>query len=66
MARYIIGKSQIKRLLEGKSIQDIHGRNYCAGGNLKEVLQKLDEYNLYDKYEVIFENGEIDIVKKEN
>lgn len=64
MAKYILTKLQIKRLLDGKHVMDGHGRKFVAGDNIKEVLQKLDEYNLYDKFEVIVENGQLDMRKK--
>lgn len=64
MAKYILGKPQIKRLLEGKTVMDGHGRKFYAGDNIKEVLQKLDEYNLYDQFEVVIENGSFDMRKK--
>lgn len=64
MARYILGKLQIKRLLEGKFVVDERGRKFVAGDNIKEVLQKLDELNLYDKFEVFIENGQFDMRKK--
>ena len=64
MARYILGKPQIKRLLEGKTVMDGRGRKFIAGDNIKEVLQMLDEHNLYDKFEVVIENGQFDMRKK--
>lgn len=64
MARYILGKPQIKRLLEGKTVMDGHGRKFCVGDDIKEVLQMLDNYNLYDKFEVYIENGKLDMRKK--
>lgn len=64
MARYILGKLQIKRLLDGKHVMDGHGRKFIAGNNIKEVLQVIDERNLYDEYEVFIENGGFDMRKK--
>lgn len=64
MSNYILGKPQIKRLLEGKTVMDGHGRKFCAGDNIKQVLQMLDEHNLYDKFEVVIENGVFDMRKK--
>ena len=64
MSKYIFGKPQIKRLLEGKTVMDGHGRKYVAGDNVKEVLEMLDKYNLYDKFEVFIENGQFDVRKK--
>lgn len=64
MSRYILGKPQIKRLLEGKHVMDGHGRKFIVGDNIKEVLRTLDEYNLYDKFEVYIKNGKLDIRKK--
>lgn len=64
MARYILGKLQIKRLLDGKHVMDGHGRKFIAGDNIKEVLQKIDECDLYDIFEVFIENGGMDMRKK--
>jgi hypothetical protein len=64
MSKYTLGKPQIKRLLEGKHVMDGHGRKFIAGDNIKEVLQTLDSYNLYDKFEVYIENGKFDMRKK--
>ena len=64
MSKYILGKPQIKRLLEGKTVMDGHGRKFVAGDNIKEVLQTLDDYNAYDKFEVVIEDGKFDMRKK--
>lgn len=64
MSKYILGKPQIKRLLEGKTVMDGHGRKFVAGYNIKEVLQTLDDYNAYDKFEVVIEDGKFDMRKK--
>lgn len=65
MAKYILNKHQIKRLIDGKHVIDGHGRKLIAGENVKGVLQKIDENNLYDKLKVVIENGELDILKNE-
>lgn len=66
MGRYIIGKPQIKRLLEGKPVTDGAGRKFIAKGKVMEALQMIVDYNLFKKYEVILlEDGFIDIQKKE-
>lgn len=65
MAKYILSKLQIKRLIDGKHVVDGHGRKLIAGENVKEILSKIDDSNLYDKFDVIIENGGFDIVKKE-
>ena len=64
MARYILSKNQIKRLIDGKSVIDGHGRKFVAGKELKETLQLIDKHNLYEKFVVLIENGEMDILKK--
>ena len=64
MSKYILGKPQIKRLLEGKTVMDGHGRKFVAGDNIKEVLQTLDDYNAYDKFEVVIEDGKFDMRNK--
>lgn len=65
MGRYKLGKTQVKRLLDGGYVMDGHGRKYKAEKNLKEVLQTIDELDAYDKYDLIIENGEFDLVRKE-
>ena len=42
MAKYILNKHQIKRLIDGKHVIDGHGRKLIAGENVKGVLQKID------------------------
>lgn len=64
MAKYILNKPQIKRLLDGNYVVDGCGRKFCASENIKEVLRVLDERNLYDKFNVVIENGIFDIEKK--
>ena len=64
MSKYILGKPQIKRLLEGKTVMDGNGRKFVAGDNIKEVLQTLDDYNAYDIFEVVIEDGKFDMRKK--
>lgn len=64
MAKYILGKLQIKRLLDGKYVMDGRGRKFIIGDNIKEVLQKIDECDLYDKYEIFVENDGIYIREK--
>jgi len=64
MAKYILSKHQIKRLIDGKEVVDGHGRKYFVKGNSMEVLKMIDERNLYDKFTVTVENGEMDIVQK--
>lgn len=62
--RYRLTKTQVKRLIDGKYVTDGSGRKYAAGDNMKEVLQILDEKDLYDKFDVIIEDGKFDLVKK--
>lgn len=65
MSRYRLGKMQIKRLLEGKPVMDGHGRKFLATENVKEILKRIDDSNLYSKVDVMVENGGLDIVFKE-
>ena len=65
MTRHILNKYQIKRLIDGKEVIDSRGRKFIAGENIKELLRKINEYDLYDQYEVIIENNGMDIRKKE-
>ena len=60
MAKYILSKYQIQRLIDGKEIIDSSGRKFVASESVKELLSKVD----CEKYEVIFENRELDIRKK--
>lgn len=60
MAKYILNKYQIKRLIEGKEIIDSRGRKFVASVALRERLSKLD----HEKYEIVFENGELAIRDK--
>ena len=60
MAKYILSKYQIQRLVDGKEIIDSKGRKFLASESVKEQLSKLD----YKKHEVVFENGELAIRKK--
>lgn len=62
--KYILTKTQITGLLLDKPVIDGRGRKFKVGDNVKEILQMLVENNLLDKYQVIIENGEIDIVEK--
>ena len=64
MAKYILTKLQIKRLINDKPVIDGRGIKLFASCNVKDVLKKIDELNLYDKCDVVLENGQIDIVKK--
>lgn len=60
MAKYILNKYQIKRLIDGKAIVDSRGRKFLASESVKEQLSKLD----CEKYEVVFENRELAIRDK--
>lgn len=60
MAKYILNKYQIQRLIDGKEIIDSMGRKFLASESVKEQLSKLD----CEKYEVVFENGELGFRKK--
>jgi hypothetical protein len=60
MAKYILSKYQIQRLVDGKEIIDSNGRKFLASESVKEQLSKLD----CEKYEVVFENGELGFRKK--
>lgn len=62
--KYRLTKTQVKRLLDGNYVVDGSGRKFYAGKNIKEVLQKLDELNAYDKFDAIIEDGKFDLVKK--
>lgn len=52
--RYRLDKNQIKTLLNGKPLS-AGKRKILVGGEVKEALKKIDSYNLYDKFEVIFD-----------
>ena len=61
--RYKLTKLQIKRLIDGKPV--INGRQKLyADSKVKDALKAFDERNMYDKYDVILENGGIDIREK--
>lgn len=60
MAKYVLTKYQIQRLIDGKAIADSRGRKFLASESVKEQLSKLD----CEKYEVVFENGELAIRDK--
>lgn len=64
MARYRVGKAQVKRLLEGKFVTDGEGRNYVTTGELKEFLQMIDDRDLYDRLDLFLENGVMDYEMK--
>ena len=64
MARYKLSKAQIKRLLEDKPVVDGHGIKYLASPEVKARLQRFDEDNLYDKLNVIMDNGALSIEDK--
>ena len=64
MAKYILSKYQIKRLIEGKEVVDSSGKKYVASEKMKALLNKFDSMDVYEEYEVVFENGSIDIRKK--
>lgn len=64
MAKYILKKPQIKRLIEGKPVTDGYGLKYVVGPKVKELLQMINDHDLYDEFSVIIENGGIDIVQK--
>ena len=64
MARYILTKLQIKRLIDDKPVIDGRGTKLFASGNVKDVLKKIDKLNLYNKFDVVLENGQIDIAEK--
>lgn len=59
-----LNKKQITGLLLDKPVVDGHGRKFKVGDNVKEILQMLVDDNLLDKYQVVVENGEIDVVEK--
>ena len=65
MGRYKLGKPQIKRLLDGKSVMDGHGMHFYANDEVKYYLHKIHDNDLYDKFDVIIEGGVVDILKKE-
>ena len=60
MAKYILNKYQIQRLIDGKEVVNNMGRKFIASESVKELLSKVD----CEKYEVLFENGELDIRRK--
>ena len=66
MTKYKLGKPQIKRLIEGKSVMDGHGRHFYANDDVKDYLHKIHDNNLYDRFDVILEDGGLDIVKKQD
>lgn len=56
-------KTQIKMLIEGKTISD--GRlKYAADENLKKALRLIDERAAYHLLDVIVENGYINVTEK--
>ncbi|WP_455649242.1 hypothetical protein [Enterocloster citroniae] len=56
-------KTQIKMLIEGKTISD--GRlKYAADENLKKALRLIDESDAYHLLDVIVENGYISVAEK--
>ncbi|WP_373262207.1 hypothetical protein [Hungatella hathewayi] len=56
-------KTQIKMLIEGKTISD--GRlKYAADENLKKALRLIDERDAYHLLDVIVENGCISVTEK--
>lgn len=56
-------KTQIKMLIEGKTISD--GRlKYAADENLKKALRLIDERDAYHLLDVIVENGYINVTEK--
>ena len=62
--KYRLTKLQIKRLIEGKPV--INGRQKLyADDKVKDALKTFDERNLYDKYDVILEDGGLDIKEKQ-
>lgn len=63
MAKYILNKFQIKRLINGQYVVDGHGRKFFAGNEIKELLSLIDENNLYKRFDVTIEDGQIDFVK---
>lgn len=65
MAKYVLTKQQIKRLIEGKNVVDSRGKSYIASERMKALLNKFDSMDVYEEYEVVFENGNLDIRKKE-
>ena len=66
MAKYILTKFQIKRLINGQYVIDGHGRKFFAGKEINELLRMIDENNLYNRFDVTIEDGKIDFVKKCN
>lgn len=63
MAKYILNKSQINRLLDGKFVIDGQGNKFIASDEVKETFQKMEKYQLYEKMNVILENGKLSIEK---
>ena len=57
MAKYRIGKSQVKCLLKDKPVVDGCGRRYYAEENLKDVLHLIDIGDAYDMFDIFVENG---------
>ena len=45
---------------------DGHGRKFFAGKEINELLRMIDENNLYNRFDVTIEDGQIDFVKKGN
>ena len=63
--RYRLDKTQNKMLLNGKSLSA--GRKTIrVGGEVKEALKIIDNRNLYDRFDVIFDmtDGCVDINAK--
>ena len=57
MAKYILSKYQIKRLIEGKEVVDSSGKKYVASEKMKALLNKFDSMDVYEEYEVYHCSG---------
>lgn len=65
MAKYILTKTQIKRLVDGKPVVDGMGRKFYASENVKEMLKKFIELNAHERFDAVVENGTFHVVEKE-
>lgn len=62
MSKYRLGKLQIKRLIEGKSVVNGHGQKFYASENIVDTLKEIDTQNLYDELDIICD-GRMIVIK---
>lgn len=64
MSKATISKSQVKKLLAGGHVVDGHGRKFKADRETMDFLQRFEENDLYDKMDIVFEDGCIRLEEK--